>query len=306
MSLAERALRRFNGVIKGEEIDWERWLKPSDTAKIIPAETLAEEGKKRLLLGAAGEIGLTLPWSKFSGKCLVKSGKVAIWTGWSHHGKTAALKQLMLWAIREGEKSLVASMEEEISEVWHDLAIMACGTGEPTPRVIDRYVQYVTGNLWLYDQQGRVEPKRMLALLRYASAELGVTQAVVDSLMMLGVSRDDYEAQAAFVGELKAVAKDTGMTVHLVAHMRKRDGKGGEDQPGGAHDIAGGHEIYSMADYVFNVWRNKAKDQKSPDCVLGIDKQRGRINWLGRFGLDYHEPSRQFTEGQFPMRFWND
>jgi twinkle protein len=294
-------------VIKGDEIEWERWLKPDDHTRLIPAEALADRGKASMLLGDDSEPGLSLPWDKANGKVLIRPGKLAIWAGWSRHGKTQLLKQLMLHGIGQGERPLIASMEEEVLEVWKDMAWIACGERYPKVKELDRFVQFVTGKLWLYDQQGQIKPERMIAVIRYAAAELKITQVVVDSLMMLALDRDDYEAQARFVGELKAVAKDTGVTVHLVAHMRKRDGKGGDEQPGTLHDISGGHEIGSKADYVFVVWRDvQRKDTNVPEAILKVEKQRGRVNWLGTLGLHFHQGARQFVEDVHPMKFWRD
>lgn len=297
--------RQQGGVIEGDRIDWQKYLKPEDKSRIIPAETLAEKVKARMLLGDEHEDGLTLPWEKTRGKVLIRPGKVAVWAGWTHHGKTQLVKQLMLHGISQSERVLIASMEEEVEDVYLDLAWMACATSQPRPAEFDRFTQFITGKLWLYDQQGTVEARKAVALVRYAAAELKVTQVVIDSLMMLAVDRDDFEAQARFVGELKAAAKDTGATVHLVAHMRKRDGKGGDEQPGTTHDIAGGHEIASKADYVFLPWRDKTPGAK-PACKLKVDKQRGRINWLGIINLNFHDTARQFVEDVHPMRFWDE
>lgn len=294
-------------VIHGDTVDWQRWMSADDHTRIIPAEALAERGKASVLLGDAAELGLTLPWEKTKNKVLIRPGKVAVWAGWSRHGKTQLLKQLMLHAIASGEKPLIASMEEEVIEVWKDMAWIACGERTPSVRTLDRFVEFVGGKLWLYDQEGQINPKRMQAVIRYAASELKITQVVVDSMMMLALDRDDYEAQARFVGELKSVAKDTGVTIHLVAHMRKREGKGGEETPGSLHDISGGHEIASKADYVFIVWRDLArKDPNAPGVVLKVEKQRGRVNWLGTVGLHFHDGSRQFIEDVRAMTFWDE
>lgn len=294
-------------VIKGDSIEWERWLKPDDHTRIIPADALAERGKASMLLGDEAEPGLTLPWEKANGKVLIRPGKLVVWAGWSRHGKTQLLKQLMLHGIAQGERPLIASMEEEVMEVWKDMAWIACCERNPKVKEIDAFVKFVGGKLWLYDQQGQIDPRRMQAVIRYAASELKITQCVVDSLMMLALDRDDYEAQARFVGELKSVAKDTGVTIHLVAHMRKRDGKGGDEQPGTLHDISGGHEIGSKADYVFIVWRDVHKKEAGvPPAILKVEKQRGRVNWLGKLGLQFHEGARQFVEDVQPMRFWRD
>lgn len=308
MQHVNRAITRLSGQTLAGDIDWRQWMQPSDISRIVPAESLADACKKTMLLGREAEPGLTLPWTRTHGKVLIRPGKLAIWTGFSHHGKSALLKQLMLHAIYCGEKVLIASMEEEIKEIWQDLALLYAGGDDPSPRVIDAFVEFVRGKLWLYDQQGVVEADRMVGVLRYAASELKTTHAVVDSLMMLAVSRDDYDAQSKFVGQLKSAAKDTGQTIHLVAHMRKRDGKTGDETPGSAHDIAGGHEIASKADYVFNVWRNKKESQNTgdPTCLLGVEKQRGRINWLGKIQLHFHAASRQFVESpHYPINFYD-
>ena len=311
MASAERgaayldSFAKSGGVIDGSVIDWNRWMKPDDRERIIPAEALAEKAKARLMLGAEQEEGLTLPWPKTHGRVLIRPGKVAVWAGWTHHGKTQMVKQLMLHGIGQSEKVLVASMEEEVIDVYSDMAVMACLSQQPSPSEFNKFNQFVGGKLCLYDQQGVVSANRMIAVIRYAAKELGITQAVVDSLMMLAVDRDDYEAQARFVGELKSAAKDTGVTVHLVAHMRKRDGKGGDEVPGTVHDIAGGHEIASKVDYVFLPWRDK-KPNARPACQLKVEKQRGRINWLGIVDLNFHADARQFVEDVHPMRFWDD
>lgn len=302
MNLVNNAIRRLDGqTLNGDSIDWQRYLKPSDIARVIPAESLAEECKREVLTGKAKSEGLAFPWNCTRDRVLIKPGKLCVWTGWSRHGKTQMLKQVMLSALEQNERVLIASMEEEVKEVWKDLMRIYTGGPEPTPRYIDEFVEFIGGRLWLYDQQGTIEDTRMQAVLRYAGSELKTTQAVVDSLMMLKVNRDDYDQQSRFVGELKSIAKDTQQTVHLVAHMRKREGKGGEDSPGTLHDIAGGHEIGSKADYVFNVWRDiKSDDNKA---LLTIEKQRGDPNWLGKLQFNFHPGSRQFIEGNSIMTF---
>jgi twinkle protein len=226
-------------------------MRPEDKAHIVPAEDLAERAKARLMIGAEQEDGLRLPWEKTHGKVLIRPGKLCVWAGWTHHGKTQMVKQVMLGAVHQSERALIASMEEEVVDVYCDMAVMACAQSQPGSRDLARFNSFVSGKLWFFDQQGQIDPARMLAVIRYAASELKVSHVVVDSLMLLAVNRDDYEAQAKFVGQLKATAKDTGVTVHLVAHMRKRDGKGGDESPGTVHDVAGGHEIGSIADYVF-------------------------------------------------------
>lgn len=297
--------RKSGGVVEAADIDWQRYMRPEDRSRIIPAEALAEKAMARLMIGAEQEEGLRLPWPKTHGKVLIRPAKLAVWAGWTHHGKTQMVKQVMLGAVQQSERVLIASMEEEVVDVYADLAVMGCGEAQPGKRECLRFNSFVAGKMWLFDQQGQIDPNRMLAVIRYAAAELKVRHVVVDSLMMLAVNRDDYEAQARFVAQLKTTAKDTGCTVHLVAHMRKRESKGGDEAPGTVHDVAGGHEIGSIADYVFLPWRDKRPNAR-PACQLKVEKQRGRINWLGTIDLNFHATARQFVEDVYAMKFWDE
>lgn len=295
MSLLDRASRTINR-ISSEDIDFSKYLTEDEKARVISSDDIAAIGKKQLLLGVDHEEGLVLPWEKSHDKVIIRRGKLAIWTGWSFHGKSQMLKHVMTHALSLSEKVCIASMEEEIIDVWKDMAVAACGKSMPTAMAIDAWTAMASQRLWFYDQQGSVKSNQIRAVIRYASKELGATQFVIDSLMMLAVSRDDYDAQSVFVGELKTLAKDTGVTIHLVAHMRKGEGKKGEAFPGTMHDISGGHEIASKADYVFNVWRDKEKATQHA-AILGIDKQRGRLNWIGDIGLGFDPDSRQYLDG---------
>jgi len=309
MNNIDRAVARLNDqVITPDDIDWQQWLRPSDKARILPAESLAEETKRVMLLGADAEEGLLLPWDKTRDKVKIKRGKVAMWVGWSFHGKTSMMKQLMLHAIACGEKVVMASMEEAPRDLFTDMCVLFSASRDPSAKEIDEFTDFVRGKLWIYDQQGSVQAERMIAVCRYSAEELGCTHSTIDSLMCLDVNRDDYDAHRRWMGQLKSAAKDTNQTIHLVAHLRKRDGKTGDDAPGNAHDISGGHELASMADYVFNVWRDKKpfNERKGPPCILSVDKQRGRrpFNFIGRFGLEVHEQSGQFVENALsPMDF---
>jgi twinkle protein len=291
MQLLERAKAGLQLI---QETDFSKYLDPEEHARVIPAETLAEEVKRRMLLGKERETGLTLPWMKANDKVLIRPGKLIVWCGWSYHGKSQVLKHLMVEAISQGERVCMASMEEEVREIWEEMGYLAMATRYPSPRDIDQWVNLFAGKLWFYDQQGRVKPEKLKAVIRYAAKELKVNHFVIDSLMMIGVSRDDYELQGQFIADMKAIGEDTGCTIHLVCHMRKTDSRGGEDQPGSVHDIAGPHQISSIADSIFNVWRDKNKKTEWP-AVLKVEKQRGSVNWIGSLGLGYDTACRQYT-----------
>lgn len=285
-------------------------VKPKPIASyLVPAEALAEAGLKAILIGRDEQPGLRFPWDELTDKVRIVPGKFAIWTGYMHHGKSQMLKQIMLSAMQQSERVVIASMEEEPVELWCDMARMACGTQEPSVTELKVWLAFCK-RFWLYSDQGTVTVLRLMDAIRYSARELKVNHFVIDSLMTTGIRKDDYNAQTDFARELKVLSKDERITIHLVAHMRKREGRIGDDSIGNVQDIAGPHELASMADYVFTVWRDKREPCDRPsgskDAILRIEKQRGQFNWIGQFSLNYHHKSRQYVRGMEAMKFWDD
>jgi twinkle protein len=285
-----------------------KYLHYQEANKIIPASAVADEAEKLFFSGKENIPGLRLPWEELDDKVRITPGTLAIWSGWSHHGKTQMLKQSMLAAIQQGQRVCIASMEEPVMGIYRDLLEMASFSRNPTRAA--EFRNFCDGKLWFYDQQDVVPAEKMRAVIRYCVMEKKVTQFVVDSLMMINTKANDkFADQVDFVRDLKVLAKDTKTTIHLVAHNKKPQGKASEVDSGDIHMISGGFEIGAIADYVFSVWRNKKpRPERSPgdvDAKLTVEKQRGIYNWIGDFGLNFHTGSRQFVRGIEAMTFWD-
>jgi twinkle protein len=122
---------------------------------------------------------------------------------------------------------------------------------------------------------------------------------------------DDYNAQKAFVDAITALARDHGVHIHLVHHIRKL---ANEETMPNKNDVKGTGAIADKVDNVLLVWRNKKKehddqagktiDAKTPDAMLMCEKQRNgeAEDW---FSLWYHPESQQFVENwdAVPMAF---
>jgi twinkle protein len=204
---------------------------------------------------------------------------------------------------RQDQRICIASLEMKPIQTLARMARQALGEAEPGPRQVRGFAATLDGALWLYDQQGTVAADRMLALCRYCREELDVGHVVIDSLMKCGLGVDDYNGQKHFVDALSTYAKDSGLHIHLVAHSRKREN---EREVMNKFDIKGAGDITDMADNVFNVWRNKGKEQAlekdpdlieekrgEPDALLLCDKQRNG-DWEGRVALWFNRPALQY------------
>jgi len=141
----------------------------------------------------------------------------------------------------------------------------------------------------------------LLETFTYARRRYNVTQFVIDSLVCLGISIDDFDAQAKAIAQLAAWKKKHRVHVHLVAHSRK-----GEDESKvpGKMDVRGSGSITDLVDNMLTVWRNKKREQakeegkhiKGYDVIISCDKQRNGKGWEGLLGLTWIPEAFQLVD----------
>ncbi len=221
-------------------------------------------------------------------------GELTIFSGSSGAGKTTFLMQMGLDLVQQGHKILIASLEQQPDQYLKKMIIQAAWTSQPPRKEIYRIFDMLKGKIYVYDRVGMADRKDMMESFYYAMKRYNVDFYIVDSLMKLGLAEDDYNGQKDFTDTLSQYAKETGTHVILVAHARKlsRDTK-----KAGKVDVKGTGTITDMADNVFILHRNKAKEEKQdetgeknvtdPDTILYVDKQR-EMGWEGslRFFFD--------------------
>lgn len=286
-----------------DSIDFEAYLQgPDEAASIRPAASWADEVIASFERPSC-QTGASLPWSKTSEIVRLRRGELSIWPGMSGHGKSMIVSQIGLHLMAQGERLCIASMEMKPAATMQRMCRQAFGCNVPRHHEIHDLHAWTNGRLWLYDQQGQVSPERMLAVGRYCHEQLGVTHLIIDNLLSCGIAEDGYDAQKQFVLALATHAHDTGQAVHLLAHSRK-----GKDEltPPGKFDVRGSASITDLADNVFSVWRNRAKElaqeegdhskNDEADALLTVCKHR-HGDWEGRIQLWFNRSSQSYLQG---------
>jgi twinkle protein len=261
--------------------------------------------------------GQRTPWAKVDDRVRFRPGEVTLWPGINGHGKSGVVNFVMLNAMVDGGKACIASFEMKPEVTMRNLNRQATGSNTPTVEAIHGFHRWTDDRLWLYVHRGQVTPERMLAVTRYCRKELGIDHIVIDSLMKCGIAPDDYSGQKSFVDALCVLARDTGIHIHLVHHMRK--GEREFDTPD-KFAVKGAGEITDLVDNVLIVFRNKRKeaqmegetDQKKldelvnvPDSTLICAKQR-HFSWEGRISLWFDRKSLQMLESPGGARRYID
>jgi twinkle protein len=233
-------------------------------------------------------------WAKARGLIEFPGGEVSAWCGINGHGKSMFLSQVQLDLMVQRERVMTASFEMKPVKQMHRMSRQAYGDSQPTREYLTALHRWTDNRLWIYDQMGSVDWKKVIAVMRYAKQKFGITQYVIDSLMKCVKGEDDYNAQKNFVDELCAFAQAHNVHVHLVHHIRKGES---ENKMPGKFDVKGAGGITDQVDNVFIVFKNKKaiENGDGPTCLLGIEKQRHR-DYEGKLGFWFEPSSQQYLE----------
>lgn len=283
--------------------------KPDIDAAFAGAQTLAPHNLRRAgeftndvlhLFFPANEevVGVNLPWPRLSQHVHLRPSEMSIWTGISGHGKSQLLGQVLLYAADQGERICIASLEMKPGRTLHRMVRQALSTSSPLVDDVKDAMAWMDGRIWCYDFVGEVESDKLLEIFVYARKRYGVTQFVVDNLMMLDASEEDLDRQSKTVKKLMSFKAEHNCHLHLVAHARK-----GQDESKAPRkmDVKGSGNIVNQADNVFSVWRNKPKEENKqipdsdPDAILYVDKQRNG-EWEGSASLWYDRSSLSYRD----------
>lgn len=285
-----------------DDFDFDSYLdqQDDDRAKVLPASTWVDEVIDRFY-GAGSEKHWTpTGFDKMAGKFDLRQGEVTLWAGINGHGKTTFLSQILLQSMQAGQRAGLASFEMLAPVSMAKMSRQAAGTGQPAIPFIRAFHRWTDNRLWIYNHQGRVPTKRVLAVATYMRKELGIDHMVIDSLMKCGIGTDDYTAQKDFLNDLCGVAQSTGLGIHLVVHMRKGEK---ESSAPDKFDVKGASEIVDMVDNLVICWKNVRKlgkpegerDPNDPDAFVRVAKQRHHA-WEGQLAFWFNTQTQQFRE----------
>lgn len=227
-----------------------------------------------------------LPWR-------IRKSEMTILSGFSGHGKTAGLNQLMLHCVSKGLKVMDASLEIKPAMTLYNMTRCAMARRYSERPDVEACVDWLNDSVFFLDCIGTVNVARIMHAMEYARKRHGIDVFVIDSLFKCGLSGEDYAGARDFADKLTTFCNNTGAHVILVAHSRKMQ-NGNELSVPSKSDVAGSSDLTNAAFNVVIFWRNKAKKRKidelkqaqitdyeelakwedQPDGKIVLDKQR--------------------------------
>lgn len=234
--------------------------------------------------------GIETPWTPVL-PWRIRRSELTVLTGFSGHGKTAGLNQLMLHTIQHGLKVMDASLEIKPGMTLYNMTRCAMARKHSKKPEIEACINWINESMFFLDCIGTVNVKRLIHAMEYARKRHGIDVFIIDSLFKCGLSSEDYGSQREFADILTTFCNNTGAHVILVAHSRKTS-NGNEYSVPTKSDVAGSSDLTNAAFNVIVFWRNKMKKKKldearenndtetiakwieEPDGKIVVDKQR--------------------------------
>lgn len=292
---ADRGAAALDRRIIPDNFDWRAYDVAPERTKVLPASAFEAQLIERFL-GEARYEGALWPWNKANDKGLrFRRQELTVYAGINGHRKSMIAGQIALRLMQQDEPCLMASFEMPPAKTLDRMVRQSAGTSKPSLRYIKSWTHWTNDRMWLYDHLGFCEPRRVLAVARYAAAELRVRHIFIDSLMKVVAAVDDYTGQKQFVASLNALAMTYDCHVHLIAHARKgRDEKARLDK----FDVKGAGEIIDQADNAVLVQKNLEEHPKvlgDYDQFVTVAKQRDGV-YEGTFGLWFNTDALTFGE----------
>lgn len=245
-----------------------RDAKPQDPEKLARAADLRQAIYDEFFGDRHATEGFPLPWEM---PFHIRMGELSVFSGFAKHGKTVNLTHLVVdlcsrYDLRCGICSLEMAATKTLRNSIRQLTGRAAPKneyGEPDMALFNRAIEWLNEHFYIYDAVGVAKLEDILSVFTYCAKRYGVNLFIIDSLMRLSVSEDDFEAQKNIMNRLSLWARELNVHLFLVAHSKKPTDKQREESyiPS-QYDIKGSSAIPGIAHNVVVVFRNTLKERK--------------------------------------------
>jgi hypothetical protein len=299
----------MQGVSKDEIRDALKASRTMDPEQLRRASEFVDALVAEFAIQIGDETGIRLPFAKAGNSVVLRPEELSIWLGVNGHGKSIGMGQVTIGAMVQGFRCCVASMEHRPVKWLKRMVRQATANEQPSQAYIRHVANWLHDRLWVFNAIGTAKAEQIVEVFAYAARRYRVRFFLIDNLAKCGFAEDDYNGQKKFVDVLGDFAKEYGVHVALVHHLRKGES---EDKPGGKMDAKGTGAITDMAATCAVWWRNKPKEKainaakmkgadpdpqiaSKPDALLIFDKQNNG-ECEPTFSLWFDQRSMQFLE----------
>ena len=271
--------------------------------------------------GKSAYMGRDLPWN-LGEWFRIRNGELTVVSGYSGHGKTEWLNDLLLnLCITGKERACIASLEVPIDRTLESLWKQCAGVkddydgGCKIPTLFENALDILNEHFLFYDCAETARVDDIIEVFSYAARRYGVKLFCLDSVMCVDVNEDDLDSVKKVMQKLAKFVMQFDVHLFLVAHAKKPNEKRPEWKcPPSKHDVSGSKAISDLAHNIIIVWRNVSKDERiegarikgedwreianENDATFFVRKQRNGTGKLPSKMIWFDLDSRQFRDAR--------
>ena len=223
------------------------------------------------------EMGIPYPWSGLNEKLYgFRPGELVVWTAGTGTGKTAVVSELVYHLLLEGVPTGIIYLEEGVERAGKRLLGLHLNKPLhlPNQEITDEEFEAAwaatlgTSLLSAYEHFGSLEADTLLNRIRYMSRALGTKVVVLDHISIIvsgsDLNQDERRALDYIMTNLKSLAQETGLAIHIVSHLRRPQGKGHEEgRVVTMSDLRGTAAIGHLSDAVIGLERDQQAEDET-------------------------------------------
>ncbi len=236
------------------------------------------------------KVGTPYPWPLLTRMTAGQHrSTLTVWAAGTGVGKSTVVSHVAYdLCVRRGETVGYIALEESIGRSAQRFLSQYLGKpthlpGTATDEELRRAFDATLGpsNVYLYDHFGSSDPAHLLGKIRYLAVGCGCTTIFLDHISIvisgLGLEADERRSIDRVMTQLRTLVQETGITLHVVSHLRRGDGTPHEE--GGKvslNHLRGSQAIAQLADCVIGLERNQQSEEgdRASTTVIRVLKNR--------------------------------
>lgn len=254
------------------------------------------------------------PWDSLNEKTHgIRDSELVCLTAGSGIGKSAFVREIAHDLVKRGENVGMIMLEESVKTTAFALMglhlnkrLHISREGVSDVELKEAFDNTLgTGRIYLFDHFGSTQVERLLSRIRHLAKGLDCKYIFLDHLSIVVSSMDETSSSGSLderklidrtMTLLRTLVQETGISLFVVSHLRRPEGKGFENgQQVSLSALRGSHAIAQLSDMVIALERDQQGDNPN-ETTIRVLKNRfsGEVGEAG--SLHYNKDTGRLTE----------
>jgi twinkle protein len=224
------------------------------------------------------EMGTPYPWDSLNAATYgERGGELVTWTSGSGMGKSTAVAEIAYDRLMRGNNVGYVALEENVGRTAKRMVGIHLSKPIHLPDVDVSLEEkrsafeatLGTGRFYTFDHFGSIQSDSILNKIMFLAKGYRCSTIILDHLSIIVSGMEDNEDERRTIDllmtKLRSLVEETGVSLHLVSHLRRPNGDKGHEQGAEvslAH-LRGSHSIVQLSDILIALERNQQADEEA-------------------------------------------